>query len=111
MKWFAWLLSFYILLLSGIPCSAQDNCCIEEIKTTTDAHQCPEEADHNPTCPCSPFFACGANHGAIVPVLYPNLLEVLPEVRKEYPFFNEETLVRFSAIVRQPPKTAGLFTC
>ena len=67
MKWLVYLFSFYVLLLSGIPCSADDNCCADEITCATEPGKPAHDPDHKPACPCSPFFACGACHGIVVP--------------------------------------------
>jgi len=66
MKRLLYLLPLYILLLSAMPCQADDGCCIDEAINTA-AHHRNSLPDNNTGLPCSPFFACGACHGFIVP--------------------------------------------
>jgi hypothetical protein len=55
MKIFTFILSFYILFLSAVPCCAFDNC-KDEAQRTQKANQ----HEHNDGCKnCSPFNQCG----------------------------------------------------
>src|SRR5688572_22230516 len=105
MKWFVYLFSFYLLLLSGIPCNADDDCCANEIrKTTTSNKQTSGDSDHKPTNPCSPFFACGSCNVAIVPdnvIAFSNKLSLLV---KQYFLYKEQSLLDFPPSIWQPPK-------
>lgn len=53
MKPAGYILAFYLLLLSGIPCCAFDNCSSDETDQT--ANQENEDKDCGN---CSPFFSC-----------------------------------------------------
>jgi len=103
MKRLLYLLPFYILLLSAMPCMADDGCCIDEAINTA-AHQKNSLPDNKAGLPCSPFFACAACHGFIVPAAGITIQhKELPSVPKVIlPISN--TLPGFSSFVWQPPK-------
>jgi hypothetical protein len=97
MKWFVYIFSFYILVLSDIPCSAGDDCCNDEQAN---------HSDDKPTSPCAPFFACGTYHGVTIPDIFTELpKEVPPTITLQY-FYKEQALPHFSTSIWQPPKTA-----
>jgi hypothetical protein len=105
MKWFVCMLSFYVLLLSGIPCNASDDCCGDETTQATPGKQA-KDHDHQPYCPCSPFFACGACHGVVIPNSYTGFTKVvLPVVKLQY-FYVVQPLPDFSPVIWQPPQLA-----
>lgn len=106
MKWLVCLFSLYILLLSGIPCNADDDCCIDEISVTTSQNEETPDPDHKPACPCSPFFACGACHGVVVPNTNIEFSNAIPPVIKPQYFYTERFLPGFQPAIWQPPKTA-----
>lgn len=57
MKIFCFILSIYVLVLSTVPCCADDNC-IDETKTEQSNQHSQE--DHQDSCgTCSPFLTCG----------------------------------------------------
>ena len=105
MKWLAFILAFYVLLLSGIPCKADDDCCMDEIALQAAGpgkHK--QEADHKPISPCSPFFACGACHGAVIPELTLAFQVVTVPRTKLFFFYVEQPLFKFPSTIWQPPK-------
>jgi hypothetical protein len=107
MKWLLYLFSLYILVLSGIPCRADDDCCIEETFANA-AHPQPEKTGQHPSypSPCSPFFACGANHGVVIPDLRIQLVQPF-HLQAKLPFFyTERSLAAFVSSIWQPPKAA-----
>jgi len=86
MKRLLYLLPLYILLLSAMPCKDDDGCC----KTGV---------------PCSPFFACGACHGFIVPEETDVSLEHKEVPSAPKPILPEgNTLPGFSSFIWQPPR-------
>lgn len=94
MKWFLCLFSLYIVLLSGISCAADDECCSNPM----------EQRDHKPVSPCSPFFACGAIHAIEVPETFrakPILIQPIAQLHKEY---ITPQLSDFFPSIWQPPK-------
>ncbi|HEU4556129.1 MAG TPA: hypothetical protein VFS25_24995 [Chitinophaga sp.] len=103
MKWLVYLCSLYVLLLSGIPCSADDDCCkgLMEQAIPRDNHNASKE--HNPVSPCSPFFAC-AVHAIVVPETYMVKPVVLPPVAKLHGEYIEPQLHGFFPSIWQPPK-------
>lgn len=103
MKWFVCLFAFYILVLSGIPCNADDDCCIDEIAATSNKPS--TDNDHKPMSPCAPLFACGAYHGVTIPDITIELPKaVRPFIVTRY-FYKEQALSDFSTSIWQPPKT------
>lgn len=59
MRIVTYVLSFYLLLLTAVPCCVQDDCSADTaISQNTDQQQ-PEEERSN----CSPFFVCGSCTG------------------------------------------------
>ncbi|BAV07562.1 hypothetical protein [Filimonas lacunae] len=112
MKWLAFLFALYLLALSGIPCSADDGCCMGEKDISANAH-CEKENDtgHNYPAPCSPFFACGACHAvtlpatAIMEVPYPVMASVL-----HLAYYTPQQLPQFTAVIWQPPRCLYNYT-
>lgn len=104
MKWFIYFLSFYILVLSNIPCNAGDDCCEDEVATTSKKPA--SDSDHKQHSPCAPFLACGNYHGVTIP---DNSIEFLKEeiqtAKLQY-FYKEQSLPHYSTAIWQPPKTA-----
>ncbi|WP_425430498.1 DUF6660 family protein [Chitinophaga niastensis] len=105
MKWVVYIFSFYVLVLSGIPCNADDGCCTDEISATTTSNRESGNADHKPACPCSPFFACSACHGVVIPDNRIEFFKALPPVAKLHFFYSKQSLSDFPAAIWQPPKT------
>lgn len=103
MKRLLYLLPLYILLLSAIPCQADDGCCIDEAITTA-VHHKNSLPDNKSSLPCSPFFACGACHGFIVPQAGVMLQhkEIPSAPKLSLPASN--TLPGFTTFIWQPPR-------
>src|SRR5438105_3808871 len=97
MKWLVYLFSLYVLLLSGVPCNADDDCCAGEINTT--GHAKPK-----PAAPCSPFFACCSCHSIVVPDTHIGLPADAPVLSPLCSFYTEPSLPDFPSSVWQPPK-------
>jgi hypothetical protein len=94
MKWLVYLFSLYILLLSGTPCDADDDCCSNPM----------EQRDHKPVSPCSPFFACGAIHAVEVPEAYTVKPTPIRPVAKLHAAYIPPQLSDFFPSIWQPPK-------
>jgi hypothetical protein len=105
MRRLLYLFSLYILLLSGIPCKADDGCCVDEISATSAQHK-NSFPDQRPALPCSPFFACGACHGFIIPEMTLPHPEPVPRSRKQTHYFTDHYLGDFSSSTWQPPRQA-----
>jgi hypothetical protein len=105
MKWFVYLFSFFILLLSVIPCNAEDDCCKDEINNTTVPNK-QGEADHKPVCPCSPFFACSTCLGVVVPSIYTIVPEITVPVTNLQYFYSDQPLCDYPPSIWQPPQCA-----
>jgi hypothetical protein len=105
MKLFFYLFSLYILVLAGIPCQADDDCCVDEIAMNA-AHSPVNKTDKHPGYPgpCSPFFACGACHGFVVPTFGLTLCISWPVEAMPQAIYKSQALPDFHAIIWQPPK-------
>ena len=109
MKRLLYLFSFYILFLSGVPCSPNDGCCQEEIHAATAGqHPADKDSDTNqkPGFPCSPFFPCGACHGVVIPNHTIQVVQPLPPIAKQTSLYTPRPLLAFTAVIWQPPKRA-----
>jgi len=107
MKLLFCLFSLYILVLSGIPCRADDDCCMEEIVSNA-AHPQPAKKAGSPEYPgpCSPFFACGACHGFVIPKPVIPVPAEQPVPEKEQVIYKVQSLSDFSSSIWQPPQLA-----
>jgi len=104
MKWFVYLFACYILLLSGIPCNAADECCASEINNTTAANGQKDKSDHQPTSPCSPFFTCNNCHGVVLPDIKIEFTgHLLPRPRLSFQY-TEQRLADYPSTIWQPPQ-------
>jgi len=108
MKWLLYLFSFYLLFLSGVPCSPDDACCMEEMYTGAPAG--PSNGNKNndkerqPEFPCSPFFACGANHGVVIPNYHLQLAHPILPSTGWASLYTENAPLIFIPSIWQPPK-------
>lgn len=98
MKWLVLLFSSYILMLTAIPCCEVDVCCDGEIEHT-DTHEAEQ-----PKAPCSPFFSCNTNHGAILSCQAIVLPEHKQSIQLVFPTLTARPLPDYAASVWQPPK-------
>lgn len=102
LKFSAFILAVYLLVLFGIPCSAEDGCCPDELVQMTSKHQ--KDAGQDPANPCSPFFACGSCHGVVLPDLQVEFVHYAGPRFSRTHFYLGQRLRKFSAVVWQPPK-------
>ena len=106
MKWLLCLFSLYILVLSSIPCRADDECCMEETVANA-THPQPGQQSQHPSYPrpCSPFFACGANHGFVIPGFALDLPKPVSAQPTQQTLYRAAALSNFTAAIWQPPKS------
>jgi hypothetical protein len=103
MKRLLYILPLYILLLSAIPCQADDGCCIDEAFTTAARHK-NSLPDNKTSLPCSPFFACGTCHGFIIPEAGISLQHKEISLVPKPTLPADNTLPGFSSFIWQPPR-------
>jgi hypothetical protein len=103
MRKLVYFFAFYILMLTVIPCSPQDNCCAEEMNASARSGL---PVNNKPEFPCSPFFACGANHGIVIPNLQLKISRPIIMADKISINFIERPTFVFIHSVWQPPKFA-----
>ena len=101
MRRLVYLLAFYVLLLTAIPCSPQDNCCDEERNASSRSGL---PANSKPEFPCSPFFACGANHGIVIPDVEIQVYPSTHHAELRVIYNTERPAPIFLSAVWQPPK-------
>ncbi|MEH6308732.1 MULTISPECIES: DUF6660 family protein [Olivibacter] len=106
MKWLVYLFSIYVLVLSAVPCGAEDNCCIDETYSLAEREKPAEERDHRSICPCSPFFACGVCSGAVLPNAIMAVIKELSPILQQPFSYQEYPLLELPRTIWQPPKAA-----
>jgi len=104
MKWLIFIFSLYTVLLSGIPCDADDECCSDLIEQTVNHNEPDSQKDHKPVSPCSPFFACGAVHAIVIPESCNVKLEEILPLEQLHTRYISPQLPGFSSSIWQPPK-------
>jgi hypothetical protein len=99
MKIAGYILTFYLLLLSAVPCCAFDNCPDDKMEQSANH----EEGDGD--CGnCSPFFSCEGCAPATIS-LQPISIEIAPvEIISVYTFFQSSFLPSMEYSIWQPPK-------
>ena len=99
------LLALYFLVLAGIPCQADDDCCIDVVAAGTTPSQ-PGKTDRHTDypSPCSPFFACGCCHGFVVPQPLVCLPKYQPAAPVQQAVYRPRPLPDFHGSIWQPPK-------
>lgn len=97
MKWFICFFSLYIVLLSGIPCSADDSCCIDETGQA-------DHADHKPVSPCSPFFSCSTCTKVVLSKVEFELQGIELQDSKLPFFYSDKALPQAAYPIWQPPQ-------
>lgn len=99
LKLFGFILAFYLVLLSAIPCCAFDNCPDDKTEQTEN-HQPGDEDCGN----CSPFFSCEGCAVATI-VCEPARFELHPITQKAvYTVYLERLLPDTDYDFWQPPK-------
>lgn len=106
MRWMVCFFSLYVLILSCIPCDADNDCCIDEITTASSSPNNSPDDQHKPACPCSPFFACSTCHIVLVPSYEITLFKASAPVSKLDFFYRENDLRDFPPAIWQPPRKA-----
>ena len=101
MQRLAYFLAFYVLLLTVVPCRPQDNCCDEEMNASSRSGL---PTNSKPEFPCSPFFACGANHGIVIPHADIQIYQIPVYFEKRIAYQMERPSPIFLSSIWQPPK-------
>ena len=104
MKIFCFILSVYVLVLSTVPCCADDNC-IDETKTEQSNQHSHE--DHQDGCgTCSPFLTCGTCVGFTLTkfTLTFEPSKVYLKTALLVPFHKNHFTSNFLSKIWQPPK-------
>ncbi|WP_420149121.1 DUF6660 family protein [Spirosoma sp.] len=71
MKWTIYIFSFWLLLLTGLPCPDADCHAHENVTTSTSAsHSAEQDHEHGHKAPCSPFCHCTTCVGFSIPRLF-----------------------------------------
>ncbi|MFT4202275.1 MAG: hypothetical protein QM610_00030 [Chitinophagaceae bacterium] len=113
MKWFAFFMSFYIIVIGNIPCNTDDRCCVEEVVLlkkgqNTDIQKLPlEEKRTEKEMPCSPLFPCFSHISFVV--VYPGVPAIYWEIchKADYKLLYKSTLTKSNpSAVWRPPATA-----
>lgn len=99
MKWPGYILSFYLILLSVMPCCAFDDC--PDDKTALAA---PHENGDDDCGNCSPFFSCEGCATATIS-FEPAAFEIIPlEISPVYTNYIQSPLPSVDYDFWQPPK-------
>ncbi len=99
MKFFGYILSFYLILLATVPCCAIDHCNDNKTGQATDHKEEDKDCGN-----CSPFFNCeGCATATIIyqPVQFDFRVAVVSPV---YPFYQHPSLTDADIDFWQPPK-------
>ncbi len=111
MKFVGYILAFYLLLLSAVPCCAFDDCPDDKIGLTTGAEQTANHGDE-PASPsdkedcgsCSPFFSCEGCATATI-AFEPTAIAISPiKIPSVYTAYIETALPSVEYDFWQPPK-------
>lgn len=102
MKFAGYILSFYILLLSVVPCCALDDCPQDEAGTEQNSGH--ETGDDDDCKSCSPFFNCEGCATAIVSLETISFEAIDPVVPKVYTGFIASYIPIVHYDFWQPPK-------
>jgi hypothetical protein len=101
-KFFAIILSLYVLLLSARPCCA-DNDCADEIapKKELADHKAPLEKHCEA---CSPFFKCGSCAGFILSKPISPVLIMAGKPIQSFAPYRQPNLNKITLAIWQPPQ-------
>ncbi|OXA92067.1 DUF6660 family protein [Flavobacterium hercynium] len=107
MKILVTILSFIVLLLSTVPCSAftKHSKCSVEKNCENDSHDCGKECNGK----CSPFYSCGTCVGFTInsnSVIITEKLEFIIEEAQQTLSYNKFVDSSFFCKIWQPPKTS-----
>lgn len=98
-KVFAWIMAFYLLLLSAVPCCAFDDCPDDKTEQTA-SHENGDDDCGN----CSPFFSCEGC--AVTGFVYPMLSfeQIISEAAPVFGTYTSRLLHQTHGDFWQPPK-------
>jgi hypothetical protein len=106
-KYLAFILSVFVLLLATIPCCLADDCTDEEVPAEQTADSDKEQSRADANCGlCSPFYSCHTCPGFAFTNTTPKIPLVLLADIKSYITCNQNSLFTFAASIWQPPKIA-----
>jgi hypothetical protein len=94
-----YILAFYLILLSAVPCCAFDNCPDDKAGQTT-KHQKGDQDCGN----CSPFFSCEGCAAATIAHDPPQFHFSLPEIKSVFIAYLQSPLPEVDYDFWQPPK-------
>ena len=104
MKPAGYILAFYLILLSAIPCCAFDDCPDDEMNSSATEQSASHENDDDNCGTCSPFFSCeGCATATIDYYPVPFEFSILPS-SPVYTTYLPALLQQMNADVWQPPK-------
>jgi hypothetical protein len=99
MKFCAYILAFYLILLAAVPCCTIDNCPDEQTEQTAGHERTDEDCGT-----CSPFFSCegcAAATGAYEPIQFDFAIEGCSPIYTQY---QQASLSEADLDFWQPPK-------
>ena len=105
MKIVGFLLAFYLILLSAIPCCAYDNCAEDKADLSAGTEQTANHQEKEDDCNnCSPFFNCAACATATIS-FEPVLFEIFPiNTTSVYTGYLQSAISTVEYDFWQPPK-------
>jgi hypothetical protein len=104
MKFFSLILSFYIVLLTAMPCADELPGPIGGAASAVSAHK--TDGHHTDTDHCSPFCTCDCCATHVITVNYIVHLECSDFIRFEYSEFSVSYISSSFAAIWQPPEIA-----
>lgn len=105
MKIVGFLLAFYLILLSAIPCCALDNCADDKTDLSVNKELASNQEEENGDCNnCSPFFSCEGCATATI-AFEPTSLEIFPiKISSVYTGYVQTAISEVEYDFWQPPK-------
>ena len=103
MKVLCFILSLYAILLSTVPCCADDNC-NDEIKTEQSDNHSQDDNDCQENC--SPFLTCGTCTGFSFPTLAFSLTPTAVALTTQLSIYNSSFSSEYLCSIWQPPKVS-----
>ena len=105
MKICGYILAFYLILLSAVPCCAFDVCPEDKMDLSAEAEQSANHETGDEDCgSCSPFFSCGGCATATVDFQQANLDLASLQDSPVYTFYLQTSLPWVDYDFWQPPR-------
>ena len=102
MKAFGFILAFYIMLLSAVPCCAFDNCPDEKATTAQTGQH--ESGDDDNCGSCSPFFNCATCASVTIDLQQASAEPATTTLKKTYSDFIQPIIAKVHYDFWQPPR-------